>query len=674
MINKNKNLTFVDRRSSNWRKYAAIFYDILVSVLAWFFAYLLRFNFNIPDDFLASFWVVAVYVIPIQLIFFIKFGLYKGVWRFASLPDLKRILLAIASSSILIVVLLFLFKPDSIIVPRSVLVLNPLLLLLMMGGSRFIYRAWKEHQLYGLNQLSGEPVLVIGAGETAIALLKDLERSHEWRVVGLFDDNADIHGREIMGIKVLGGIAQIPDFAKVLNVNNAIVAKPADAHQARRRAIEIASLAGLNVLTVPSVEDLMSGNVKISKIRHVEIEDLLGRDAVQLDSSGLQDLIYNNTVLVSGAGGSIGSELCRQILKYQPSHLVCLDMSEFSLYNLEQEFSRQHLTVTLHYLTGDVKNKLRINQILAQHQPKVVFHAAAYKHVPLMENGNVLEALSNNVIGTYTIAQACAEAYIEKFVLISTDKAVNPTNVMGASKRLAEMVCQGLQMQNSNYSSPTDDVAQMKTFVQTATEKSETKAFVTKYVIVRFGNVLGSSGSVIPKFREQIANGGPVTITHPDVTRYFMSIPEAAQLVIQAGLMGQGGEIFVLDMGESVKIADLATTMIKLSGLNEEEVKIEYVGLRPGEKLYEELLANDEHTLATPHQKLRIASARAVDADWLKNLLLWIKTLQSMSESQIKNELKYWVEEYTPDIKTSLSTSEPKDNFTQVPNKQVTLH
>ncbi|HNZ57732.1 MAG TPA: nucleoside-diphosphate sugar epimerase/dehydratase, partial [Methylophilaceae bacterium] len=429
-----------------------------------------------------------------------------------------------------------------------------------------------------------------------------------------------------------------------------IVAKPAEAHQARRRAIEVASLAGLNVFTVPSVEDLMNGNISISKIRHVEIEDLLGRDAVQLDNSGLQHLIQDRAVLVSGAGGSIGSELCRQIVKFKPATLICVDISEFSLYNLEQELSRLKLSLNLFYMTGDVKNGRRMKELLVAFKPAVVFHAAAYKHVPLMENGNVFEALSNNVIGTYTLAKACKEVGIEKFVLISTDKAVNPTNVMGASKRLAEMVCQGLQSNLLN--------------------KSES---VTKFVIVRFGNVLGSSGSVIPKFREQIAKGGPVTITHPEITRYFMSIPEAAQLVMQAGVMGQGGEIFVLDMGESVKIADLAKDMIKLSGLQLEDIKIEYVGLRPGEKLYEELLADDENTLPTPHEKLRVASARQVDEDWVHNLLNWIESLQSADEEHIKTELKLWVEEYSPQLKTRAKHKVKAEVAAEIP-KPITLH
>lgn len=650
-----------------WRSYTAIFHDIAVAILAWYLSYLLRFNFNIPADFSTSMWLVAMFIIPIQTTAFFWFGLYKGIWRFASLPDLKRILLAITIASVTIVALLFMFKPASLVVPRSVLVLNPLLLLVMMGGSRFIYRSWKEHQLYGFNQMRGEPVLVLGGGDTAIALLKELERSQEWRVVGLLDDNFAIHGRELMGVKVLGHIAQLAEIAKAYDVRDVILAKPAQAHQERRRAIEIATVAGLNVLTVPSVEDLMNGNVKISKIRHVEIEDLLGRDVVELDNSGLQHLIEGNTVLVTGAGGSIGSELCRQIVKFKPKNLVCLDVSEFSLYTLEQEFTRQNLTVKLHYLTGDVKNNTRISAVLAQFMPKVVFHAAAYKHVPLMENGNVIEALSNNVIGTYTVAQACIAAQVEKFVLISTDKAVNPTNVMGASKRLAEMVCQGLQNQALS-GLPSKDTQHKLAIEHTA------HSVLTQFVMVRFGNVLGSSGSVIPKFREQIAKGGPVTITHPEITRYFMSIPEAAQLVMQAGLMGQGGEIFVLDMGESVKIAELAATMIKLSGFHEEEIKIEYIGLRPGEKLYEELLADDEHTLPTPHQKLRIASARPIDGHWVEALILWIKTLQLTDETQIKTGLKYWVEEYTPDIKSASVSVNPRVDYAQANNKQVTLH
>jgi FlaA1/EpsC-like NDP-sugar epimerase len=598
----------------------ALLHDIVVASLAWCFAYLLRFNFSLSTEHMDQMLQSLILVVPLQACLFVFFGLYRGVWRFASVNDLKRIMFAVISATALATLVLFMLQ-SGIVIPRSVLILDPILLVMMMGGSRFFYRAWKDHQLYGVTLKQGNPVIILGAGEAAVALVKDLALSAQWRVVGLVDDDVSMHGREIFGVKILGAINQLELISNRLSVTYVIVAMPSAHHQKRKQAIDLATQLNLEVMTVPAIDDLMSGKVSVSQIRKVDVEDLLGRDAVKLDSSGLQMLIDHQTVLVSGAGGSIGSELCRQIVKYRPDTLICLDISEFSLYQLEQELTGMNLETKLVYFTCDVKNKVRINHILAQYQPSVVFHAAAYKHVPMMENGNVWEALSNNVIGTHTLAQACKSNGVSKFVLISTDKAVNPTNVMGASKRLAEMVCQGLQSDNG-----------------------------TRFVIVRFGNVLGSSGSVIPKFREQIAKGGPITITHPEITRYFMSIPEAAQLVMQAGLMGKGGEIFVLDMGEPVKIADLAADMVRLSGFSTDEIKIEYVGLRPGEKLYEELLADDEHTMPTPHEKLRIAQARTADISWVNSLLLWIEGLHGTHETQMKLELSSWVEEYSPQI------------------------
>ena len=609
---------------SNPRAFLALVHDVLVAAVAWALAYYLRFNFSIPAEFISSMWQNLLWVLPIQVASFFFFGLYEGMWRFASIPDLKRILKSIVIAAMLIVTVMMMHKPLGVI-PRSVLILDPLLLMLMMGGSRLAYRAWKEHTLYGGAQMLGKPVLVLGAGEAAITLVKDLARSEDWQVVGLLDDNASVHGRQLLDVKVLGSIQDLPRFASAYQVAHVIIAMPSAQNSARRKAVEIANAANLSVLTVPAFDDLMSGKVSVSQIRKVEVEDLLGREPVQLDTQGLHDLIEHHAVLVSGAGGSIGSELCRQIVKYQPSQLICLDISEYALYRIEQELSSMQLPekTEIVYVTADVKNDKRMKALLQRYQPSVVFHAAAYKHVPLMENMNVAEALSNNVIGTYTLANACKEAEIEKFVLISTDKAVNPTNVMGASKRLAELVCQGLQ---------------------DAPNKAK-----TRFVIVRFGNVLGSSGSVIPKFREQIANGGPVTVTHPEITRYFMSIPEAAQLVMQAGVMGTGAEVFVLDMGEPVKIANLAQDMIRLSGLHEDEIKVVFTGLRPGEKLYEELLADDERTLPTPHEKLRIAIARSANMTWVKKLLKWIDAIQDTEEQKIKQELKMWVEEYTAD-------------------------
>ena len=375
--------------------------------------------------------------------------------------------------------------------------------------------------------------------------------------------------------------------------------------------------AEVKALTVPSFDDLLSGKVTVSQIRHVELDDLLGRDPVVLDSAGLQELFAGKTILVTGAGGSIGSELCRQIARFKPQRLILFDLNEYALYRIEQEFQRDFPDTAIVCAIGDIKNRARVDQVLAHYRPSVVFHAAAYKHVPLMEEQNAWEAVLNNALGTYVLAQAAVEHRIEKFVLVSTDKAVNPTNVMGASKRLAEMLCQALQ-QSSH----------------------------TRFVMVRFGNVLGSTGSVIPKFREQIEKGGPVTVTHPEIMRYFMSIPEAAQLVLQSAVMGKGGEIFVMDMGEPVKIPDLAKDLIHLSGFSEEEIKIVYMGLRPGEKLYEELLADEENTLPTPHPKLRIAKARPVEVQWLNLVLTWFAQPQALNGDQVKQDLSKWVPEY----------------------------
>ena len=631
---------------NSWRTNSAWLHDIAAACLAWWLAYLFRFNFDIPTNFSTGMLDTALWVVPLQAACFVVFGLYQGVWRFASMPDLKRILKAVVFSAFAVATILLMFPPSTV-VPRTVLILAPMLLILIMGGSRFIYRAWKEHKLYGTASKLGKPVLVLGAGDAAVSLVKELARSPEWRVVGILDDDKRMHGRQIQGVKVISGLVQLPEVSASLDVSHVIIAMPSVAHQARRRAVEISNESGLTVLTVPSFEDLISGRISISQIRPIEVEDLLGREPVKLDDPGLHDLLENQPVMVTGAGGSIGSELCRQIVRFNPSILVCYDLSEFALYQLEQEFSAQAVRTKLVYIVGDIKNEQRLKLILSRYQPSSVFHAAAYKHVPLMENQNVAEALSNNVMGTYILAKACKEANVEKFVMVSTDKAVNPTNVMGASKRLAEMVCQGMQ------------------------DISKTDSIGTRFVIVRFGNVLGSSGSVIPKFREQIAKGGPVTVTHPDITRYFMSIPEASQLVMQAGVMGTGAEVFVMDMGEPVRIADLAKDMIKLSGLQEEEISIVYTGLRPGEKLYEELLAHDEQTLPTPHPKLRIAMARTADKAWVGGLIKWIEAALMSDETRVKEELKLWVVEYQGDVNAEANAGTKTPAVTSV---STTIH
>ncbi len=602
----------------NSRIALALLHDLSAAAAAWLIAYWLRFNLDIPPEFWASALDTLVWVVPLQALAFWFFGLYRGIWRFASLTDLRRILMAVGVAALLVPLGLLMFRIHAV-VPRSVLLLDPLLLVLFMGGSRLLYRAWKEHRFSSLLQTEREPLLVMGAGSAAAALVRELSQSKEWRVVGLLDNSATKLGRDIHGVAILGTLDSLPAHASRMEVKHAVIAMPSAPHSVRRHAAQLCNEAGVTALTVPAFEDLVSGKVTVSSLRKIELDDLLGRDPVQLDDAGLHGLLWDQVVMVSGAGGSIGSELARQIARYQPRLLILFELSEFALYQIEQEFSGRFASLPILCIIGDVKNRAVLDDLMLRHRPTVVFHAAAYKHVPLMEQQNAWQALQNNVLGTYTLASAAQAHGVAKFVLISTDKAVNPTNVMGTSKRSAEMVCQSLQ--------------------QTAG---------TRFIAVRFGNVLGSSGSVIPKFQEQIAKGGPITVTHPDITRYFMSIPEACQLVLQAGLMGTGGEIFVLDMGEPVKIADLARDMIRLSGYTEQEIKIVYSGLRPGEKLFEELLADDEHTLPTPHPKLRIAQARDVDAEWLTAALHWLMQDGVVAEAEVKLKLREWVPEYTP--------------------------
>lgn len=602
------------------RRLVACAHDIGALVLCWYAAYWMRFNFDVPGDFLRGARLSLPLLIVAHAPVYWVMGLYRGIWRYASVMDLRRIIMAVGMAAVVVVAAVKMLGISAI--PRSVLLLHPVLLVVVMGGSRFIYRAWKDRMLYGHLALGKEPVLVLGAGDAAEHLLRELGHSPDWHVVGLLDNAPRRAGNELRGVRVLGPLSDLVVWAEKFKVKKAIVAMPEASAKARRLAMEAAVQAGLNVLTVPSLNDLLVGNVAVSQMRQVQLEDLLGRDPVQMDVEGLRGLLGGQAVLVTGAGGSIGSELARQIAIFQPSLLVLFELSEFALYQIEQEFTSAFPRVPIVCVVGDVKDAARLDGVFAAYNPAVVFHAAAYKHVPLMESGNAWEAVQNNVVGSRCLAETSIRHGVEKFVLISTDKAVNPTNVMGATKRLAERVLGGLQPVQG-----------------------------TRFITVRFGNVLGSNGSVIPKFREQIAKGGPVTVTHPEIFRYFMLIPEAAQLVLQAGLMGRGGEIFVLEMGEPIRIADLAKDMIRLSGFSDDEIKIVFTGLRPGEKLYEELLSDNEHTLVTPHPKLRVGRAElSPDTDWLAELADWVAGHQPADVRLLKERLQYFVPEYLPQM------------------------
>ena len=599
----------------------AFLHDVGAVVLAWLGAYWLRFNLEMPPR---LYWDTALVALPMVIavhsVVFWLMGLYRGLWRYASLPDLQRILVAVGLAALAVPALFTLIAFPSVI-PRSVYLLCPVLVVGAMGASRLLYRAWKEGALLGMvRHPRAQPVLVLGAGDAAARLLRELAQSRQWRVVGILDEEAARVGNAIQGVKILGGLEQLGAVARGLGVQRAIIAMPDASHRRRKLAVDLCAAAGLKVMTVPSYDDLVSGKVSVSALRNVELDDLLGRDPVQLDDRGLRSLIEGHCVLVTGAGGSIGAELCRQVVRYAPSRLVLVDLSEFALYSIEQEFSDRYPRVVVSPQIGDAKSEARMRDLFERYRPRLVFHAAAYKHVPLMEGGNAFQAVANNVLSTVVTARAARHVGAAKYVLVSTDKAVNPTNVMGASKRLAELACQAVA----------DGAA-------------------TQFVTVRFGNVLGSTGSVIPRFREQIAHGGPVTVTHPDIQRYFMSIPEATQLVLQAALMGRGGEIYVLDMGEPVKIADLARQMIMLSGYAEEEIGIKYIGLRPGEKLYEELLADAERTLPTPHPKLRVAQAQPGEVALpLEDVLRWIAEARDPGPEAVRERLRGWLPEYAP--------------------------
>ncbi|MDR0565290.1 MAG: polysaccharide biosynthesis protein [Azoarcus sp.] len=594
-------------------------FDLLAAAVAWAGGVLIRSNFIWPSGFNVSVGTALITMLFVHGLICYRVGLYRGIWRFASIPDLKRVLYATVVSAGGLMAVKVLFDITGPILPRAMLILYPMLLAAMMCGGRVVWRIWKERRLYGAFAASGEPVVIVGAGSSGKMLVNALERRPDWRVVALLDDDRAKWGRELSGIPVVGGTDMLLQVLDKYQAEHVILAMPSASSAVIKRVANAAVGANAKVFIVPGIEELMCGRVEIDAMRPIEIEDLLGRDPIRIDAGHVHKIFAFHTILITGAGGSIGSELCRQLAHFEPQRLLLLESNEFALYSITEWFAINRPNLNVVPLIGDIRDEVRNEEIFSTWHPQAIFHAAAYKHVPLMETGNAWQAVRNNVFGTLQLAR-CAHLHgAERFVMISTDKAVNPTNVMGATKRLAEMVCQA-------FSTISD----------------------TCFGIVRFGNVIGSSGSVVPKFQAQIARGGPVTVTHPEVTRYFMSIPEAAQLVLQAAAQGEKGEIFVFDMGEPVKIADLARNMIRLSGYTEAQIPIEFTGLRPGEKLYEELIADAEHTLPTPHPKLRIASSRQVEEGFLNNLQNWLESPAPLDDETVRRDIQQWVTEYAP--------------------------
>ena len=559
-------------------------HDLVMIPVAWFAAYLLRFNLSpVPDIYLDKALAILPLVILIQGAAFWYFGLYRGVWRFASVPDLIRILKAIVTGVLVSAAAVFLVTRMQD-VPRSIFPLYGLILILLLGGPRMIYRWLRERQLYAT---ATQRALIVGAGRAGEMLVRDVlrDQNYGYHPMGFVDDTPRKIGMDVHGVRVLGSCDDIPDICRQHSVDLILIAIPSADSKQMRRIVGLCEQAGVPMRTLPRFQDLVVGRSVVNELREIFIEDLLGREPVSLDWDRIRAGVRGRTVLVTGGGGSIGSELCRQIARLEPGALVIFDSSEFNLYSIELELRGKHPTLGLRAELGDVCDVPAVRRLFAERRPDIVFHAAAYKHVPMLE-ANAREAVRNNVLGTRNVAEAASRSRCEAFVLISTDKAVNPGNVMGASKRVAEMICQNMG--------------------------NESEA--TRFITVRFGNVLDSAGSVVPLFRRQIKTGGPVTVTHPEVKRYFMTIPESCQLILEAAAVGAGGEVFVLDMGEPIKISYLAEQMVRLAGkVPGTDVDIVYTGLRPGEKLFEELFHPSESLVQTPHEKLLLARLREVD-------------------------------------------------------------
>lgn len=561
-----------------------VIHDILWVPVAIYLAYWFRFNLQtVPPSYHASMMQLIFFAMPIHAFTFWLFGCYRGIWRFASLPDLWRILRAVTIGALVVSVALFLYSRFQG-VPRSAIVLYPILLFIGVSSSRAAYRMLRTHRI-SLDKEERQRALVVGAGRAGNLLVRDLLEHGPFTAVGIIDDKPSVQGNDLHGVRVVGTVAELPGLIKSFDAQVVLIAMPSAPRAKMDEIVKICAESKVICRTLPSLNELADGRVEVSRLRPVTVEDLLGREPVKLDEFAVGAYLTGKCVAVTGGGGSIGAELCRQILAHHPSALMVIDSSEFNLYSIEAELKKKHPDRKILPMLVDIRVRESVENIFSQYKPQVVFHAAAYKHVPMVEE-NIIEGVRNNVFGTKVVADAAIKYGVSTFVQVSTDKTVNPTNVMGASKRIAEIYCQTL---NNHVE--------------------------THFITTRFGNVLGSTGSVVPLFEKQIKEGGPVTVTHPDIARFFMTISEASSLILQAGAMGKGGEIYVLDMGEPVKILDLAHNMIRLSGLEpEHDIKIEYIGLRPGEKMHEELFYAKEELVGTGHPKLMLANC--IPCEW----------------------------------------------------------
>ena len=600
-----------------FNRWSAFLHDLMWVPLSLFAVYLVRFNFQpIPSQYFESFCRITYVSVPVFSIIFWKFGLYRGIWRFASIPDLRRILKAVLLGALIVSLLsALLFRLENI--PRTVLVLFPLLLIGGLAGPRLCYRLFKDKG-FRLRKKEGIRTLVVGAGIAGEMVLRELISSLDYQPVALVDDDTNKHNREIHGVPVYDGLEGIVDMVKLLEIELVIFAIPSAGQKTVTGVIRKCAKAGVDCRTLPTLTEQVGKKLEIEQIRPFTLEDLLSRHVILLNNNKISKFLRNKDVMVTGCGGSIGSELCRQVARQGIKRLILFDHGEFNLYSIDNELRENFPHLLIVTVLGDVKNNERVDWVFKKFTPDVVFHAAAYKHVPMIEL-NPAEGVCNNVIGTKIVADAADRHGTERFVLVSTDKAVNPVNVMGATKRIAELYCQN----HDSYSE-------------------------TKFITTRFGNVLGSAGSVVPLFERQIKEGGPVTVTHPKICRYFMTISESVSLILQAGAMGDGGEIFVLDMGKPVLIKDLAEQMISISGMEPgKDIEISYIGLRPGEKLFEEIFHESENLSETSHSKLLLARSRKVGWQWLQSEIEELRLASTSRDvSLIQSHLKSVVPEF----------------------------